>query len=114
MIAHSFNDKFFVPAQKLHGATYLVDVCFFSKNLNEHNVVVDISQVRDILKCVLEPLQYNNLDNLPEFQNTLTTTEFLARYIHDKIKESSNPIFKGKISVTLGESHIAWASYESD
>jgi 6-pyruvoyl-tetrahydropterin synthase len=114
MIAHSFNDKFFGPAQKLHGATYIVDVCFYASQLNEHNVVVDISQVQDVLRCVLDSLRYNNLDNLPEFENQLTTTEYLARFIHDKVKKSCSNFFKGKISVTLGESHIAWASYEGE
>jgi 6-pyruvoyltetrahydropterin/6-carboxytetrahydropterin synthase len=112
MIAHSFRDPFFGPATNLHGATYIVDVTFFSQLLNEHNVVIDIAFAHEILSGVLDPLKFTNLDELPQFKEILTTTEYLARYIHDRVKEKSAHIFSGKISVTLGESHVAWASYE--
>ena len=112
MIAHSLPDIFFGKAQQMHGATYIVDVTFYAKELNQHNVVIDIGQANTILHKVLDLFRYQNLDSIPEFKNILTTTEFLARYIHSKIKEEVSAIFTGKISVTLGESHVAWASYE--
>jgi 6-pyruvoyltetrahydropterin/6-carboxytetrahydropterin synthase len=112
MIAHSFKNELFGSAQRLHGATYVVDVSFSSEKLNEANTVIDIGKAHQVVTEVLHPLRYQNLDELPDLKGHLTTTEFLCRYIHDKVKETIVDIFKGKISVTLGESHIAWASYE--
>ena len=112
MISHSFNDSFFGPASKLHGATYIVDVTFYSKELNEYSVVIDIAIAQEMLSKTLAPLKFANLDELPQFNAKLTTSEFLAWYIHDQIQEKTSQIFTGKIKVTLGESHIAWASYE--
>jgi 6-pyruvoyl-tetrahydropterin synthase len=114
MVAHSLNDSVFGPAQGLHGATYVVDVTFFSEKIEPHNVVIDISIARDLLNEVLEPLRYRNLNEVKEFTGKLTTTEFLARHIHDTLKEKATPHFRGRIRVTLGESHIAWASYEGE
>ena len=113
MIAHSFNHPGFGPAQKMHGATYVVDVSFFSKELNEMAVVIDIALAHEALEGVLASLNYQNLDELPQFKGQLTTTEFLAKYIHDVVKEKVAPEFSGGMEVTLGESHIAWASYSS-
>lgn len=113
MIAHSLPNQFFGPAQNLHGATYVVDVTFKAKELNEFNVVIDIGEAHKILGAILQPLAYKNLDDLEIFKNQLTTTEFLAKYIHDKIAEASTKFFNGKIKVTLGETHDAWGSYES-
>lgn len=112
MIAHSLPHPFFGPAQKLHGATYVVDVCFKSKKLDAHNVVIDMGKAHEVTKEVLQPLGYQNLDELEIFKGKLTTTEFLAKYIHDTIKAKTTDIFEGTIAVTLGESHVAWASYE--
>jgi 6-pyruvoyltetrahydropterin/6-carboxytetrahydropterin synthase len=114
MIAHSLPDNFFGPASKLHGATYITDVTFSSKVLNKHNVVIDIAYAHQILSETLESLQYKNLDELSQFNGKLTTTEFLAKYIHDEIYEKTKSLFNGRITVTLGESHIAWASYEGE
>lgn len=114
MIAHSFNDPMFGPAQKLHGATYVVDVTFYSGELNKQNIVVDIAKAHESLKAVLQPLNYQNLDEITSFKGLLTTTEFMAKYIHDSIQLDMKSVFKGKIKVTLGESHIAWASYEGE
>lgn len=111
MIAHSLKDKIFGPAQKMHGATFIVDVTFISENLNDKNIVIDIGFARDILNKVLHPLNYTNLDEF--FANELTTTEFLAKYIHTRVLEKVNVFFSGKIAVTLRESHIAWARYEN-
>jgi 6-pyruvoyltetrahydropterin/6-carboxytetrahydropterin synthase len=114
MIAHSLPDPFFGPAQQLHGATYITDVVFFSKILNSHNVVIDIGKAHEILTEVLAPLQYKNLDELPQFREQLTTTEVLAKYVHDRIREKAKDFFEGSVSVTLGESHIASATYSDD
>jgi len=115
MIAHSLgSDGYFGPAQNLHGATYIVDVTFYSRGLNDHNIVVDISKAHDVLKSVLQPLNYKNLDEVDELTGNITTTEFMAKHIHDEVKSKIAAYFKGKIKVTLGESHVAWASYESE
>ena len=93
MIAHSFKHPGFGPAQKMHGATYVVDVSFFAKALNDMAVVIDIALAHDALKEVLTPLNYQNLDELPQFEGKLTTTEFLAKYIHDEVKAKVAPEF---------------------
>src|SRR5436190_19279582 len=85
MIAHSLPDPFFGPAQNLHGATFIVDVAFFRETLTKQNVVVDIGAALDVLKATLKPLAYQNLDALPQFKGSLTTTEFLCRHIFDEI-----------------------------
>ncbi|MBX2825390.1 MAG: 6-carboxytetrahydropterin synthase [Gammaproteobacteria bacterium] len=109
MIAHSLPDPFFGPAQKMHGATYVVDAEFSSPTLNQHNVVVDIGAATDALKATLDELNYQNLDELPQFQGHITTTEFLAHYIFGKIHERM-PV-PGTLKITLNESHVASASY---
>ena len=114
MIAHSFDNPAFGPAQSLHGATYIADVTFFSGSIEPYNTVIDIALASDILHEVLEKFRYKNLDELPEFKGKLTTTEFMAKYLHDAVKDKLSDRFNGKISVTLGESHVAWASYDED
>ena len=114
MIAHSLPDPFFGPASALHGATYIVDAEFFSESLNAQNVVMDIGWAHATLKAVLNKLNYRNLDTLAEFSQELTTTEFLARYIHGALSKNVSDRFQGRLKVTLGESHVAWASYEAD
>src|SRR3974390_3517616 len=83
MIAHSFRGELFGPAQRLHGATFVVDVAFFRESLTEEAVVVDIGRAQAALKSVLAPLNYRNLDELEAFEGKQTTTEFLSRYIFD-------------------------------
>ena len=114
MIAHSLKDKAFGPAQNMHGATYVVDAVFSSRELTKENIVIDIGLAHEVLKKVLKELDYQNLDELPRFKNKLTTTEFLARYIHDQLLEETRSLFTGVIEVILGESHVAWASYKGD
>ncbi|RMH70818.1 MAG: 6-carboxytetrahydropterin synthase [Gemmatimonadetes bacterium] len=113
MIAHSFKGEIFGPAQQMHGATYIVDVEFSAVELDKHGLVVDIGWAQQQLKAVLQPLNYQNLDNLPEFAGTNTTTEFLAKEIFRRLGERVKPQFNGRLKVTLHESHIAWASYEN-
>lgn len=119
MIAHSLPDPFFGPAQGLHGATFVVDVAFFRETLTDKNVVVDIGAALDVLKETLKPLAYQNLDTLPDFAGTLTTTEFLAKHIFDAMAEAARSGALGedagglsKIRVTLHETDLARAGYE--
>lgn len=119
MIAHSLPDPFFGPAQGLHGATFVVDVAFFRETLTSKNVVVDIGAALDVLKQTLKPLAYQNLDTLPEFAGTLTTTEFLAKHVFDAMAAAASSGALGedgqglaKIRVTLHETDLARASYE--
>jgi 6-pyruvoyl-tetrahydropterin synthase len=114
MIAHSLPEPYFGPASGLHGATYIVDAEFFSEKLNTYNVVLDIGYAQEMLKEVLKSLNYKNLDVETDFRNHLTTTEFLAKHIHGQLISRVKDNFQGKIRVTLGESHVAWASYESE
>ncbi len=113
MIAHSLPHPAFGPAQQLHGATYVTDVTFYSEQLREEQIVIDIALAHDALREALQPLNYQNLDELPQFKGKLTTTEYLAAYIHGQIKAAVADQFDGRIKVTLGESHEAWASYEA-
>jgi 6-pyruvoyl-tetrahydropterin synthase len=119
MIAHSLPGEFFGPAQKVHGATFVVDVAFFRETLDAHNVVVDIGRASEVLKAVLAPINYTNLDIVPELAGKLTTTEFLCRHIFDRIAEAARggqlgPGSEGlaMIRVTLHESHVARAWFE--
>lgn len=119
MIAHSFRGEMFGPAQRLHGATYVVDVEFRRPALDGDGVVVDIGRAGDTLRAVLGALNYRNLDDEPVFAGQNTTTEFLAKTIFDRI---SDALRRGELGagaggiemmkVTLHESHVAWAAYE--
>ncbi|WP_088344530.1 MULTISPECIES: 6-carboxytetrahydropterin synthase [Rhodomicrobium] len=119
MIAHSLPHEFFGPAQKTHGATFIVDVAFFREKLDPHNVVVDIGRASEALKAVLAPINYANLDEVAEMRGALTTTEFLCRHIFDRMAEATRKGDLGtdahnlaKIRVTLHESHVARAWFE--
>jgi 6-pyruvoyltetrahydropterin/6-carboxytetrahydropterin synthase len=118
MIAHSFRGAVFGPAQRLHGATFVVEVTFRRAALDRDGIIVDIGAATDLLRAVLEPLSYRNLDELPEFAGVNTTTEFLAGEIHRRISASirtgalgPDPGFAA-LQVLLRESPDAWASYE--
>ncbi len=120
MIAHSFKGGVFGPAQKLHGATYVVDVEFRSPALDDNGIVVDIGLATDTVHRILGELNYRNLDDDPAFAGRNTTTEVLARAIFDRMAAA---IGKGELGagakaieslrVTLNESHVASASYEA-
>jgi 6-pyruvoyl-tetrahydropterin synthase len=119
MIAHSLPDPFFGPAQGLHGATFVVDVAFYREELTAQNVVVDIGAALEVLHKTLKPLAYQNLDNLSQFADRLTTTEFLCRYIFEAMARAARDGALGadgqelaKIKVTLHETDLARASYE--
>jgi len=119
MIAHSFRGEAFGPAQKLHGATYVVDATFSRSDLDSSGMVVDIGLASEQLKLILGDLNFRNLDEDPSFSGQNTTTEFLARDIFDRLVRG---IHSGKlgetgrgvtsVSVTLSESHVAWGRFE--
>ena len=119
MIAHSLRGEVFGPAQRLHGATYVVDATFRRAALDADNIVVDIGRAAEELQAVLAELAYRNLDDEPAFADVNTSTEMLARVIADRLVERIHGGALGETArkldglvVTLRESHIAWASYE--
>ena len=119
MIAHSLPDPFFGPAQHMHGATFIVDVAFYRAELTAQNVVADIGAALDVLRGVLAPLSYQNLDALTQFKGQLTTTEFLCKFVFDALAAAARDGRLGleghglaKIRVTLSETDLARASYE--
>jgi 6-pyruvoyl-tetrahydropterin synthase len=120
MIAHSFRGAVFGPAQALHGATFVVDAAIMSKDTDANGIVADIGCAHEVLKSILAPLNYKNLDELPEFKGINTTTEFLAKYICDKLagaartgKFGREPRELASVRVMLSESHVARAGYET-
>ena len=117
MIAHSFRGEVFGPAQRLHGATYVVDATFRREALDEDGIVVDIGRATEQLHAVLGELTYRNLDDVPEFAGTNTSTELLAQVVADRLADRIHAGALGStglaaVVVTLHESHVAWASYE--
>jgi 6-pyruvoyl-tetrahydropterin synthase len=119
MIAHSFRGEVFGPAQRLHGATFVVDVEFRRPRLDADGIVVDIGRATETLRASLAELNYRNLDEVPAFKGHNTTTEFLAKTIFDMMVAA---IHRGDLGagagaieslcITLHESHVAWASFE--
>ena len=119
MVAHSFRGEVFGPAQALHGATFVVDATFRRETLDSDNIVVDIGRATEELGAILAPLNYRNLDEVPEFAGVNTTTEFLAQVVADRLVDRIHAGALGEgarglssVSVTLQESHVAWAGYE--
>src|SRR5450432_2270399 len=119
MIAHSFQGELFGPAQRLHGATYVVDLEFRRPDLGPEGVVIDIGRASQALGAILEELNFRNLDEEPAFAQENTTTEFLARTIFERmvLRLRGGELGPGaerlsSLRVTLHESHVAWASYE--
>lgn|SRR5690554_4844481 len=120
MIAHSFNGEVFGPAQGLHGATYVVDVTFERHVLDDNDLIVDIGLASDVLKEVLSEFNMKNLDDLQEFHGRNTTTEFMAKVVFNRMAAAIHAGRLGEegrdiasLKVTLGESHLAWASYHA-
>ena len=119
MVAHSFSGETFGPAQRLHGATFVVDASFRASDLDADGVVVDIGRAAEALSQITGSLTYRNLDDEPQFAGMNTTTERLCQVIADRLAERAADGRLGSsggrlssIEVTLHESHIAWASYE--
>lgn len=120
MIAHSFRGALFGPAQALHGATFVVDAAFLAERLDANGVVIDIGRAHEALKAILAPLNYRNLDDVPEFKGANTTTEFMTRHIFDRLAQAARAGDLGRegrelnaIRVTISESHVARAWYEA-
>ena len=119
MIAHSFRGEIFGPAQRLHGATYVVDATFRRHELDADGLVVDIGLASEKLRALLAALNYRNLDDESAFAGRNTTTEFLAHAIYERMVDAIRAGELGEgarglasVSVTLHESHVAWASFE--
>ena len=117
MIAHSLRGDVFGPAQQLHGATFLVDATFRADGLDADGVVVDIGRASDVVREIVGALTYRNLDDEPDFEGLNTTTERLCQIVGDRLAARVRDGAVGAsrltgITVTLHESHIAWASYE--
>jgi 6-pyruvoyl-tetrahydropterin synthase len=119
MIAHSFRGEVFGPAQRLHGATYVVDATFRRATLDADNIVVDIGRAAGELRAVLAELSFRNLDDEAAFAGTNTSTEALARVVADRLADRVHAGALGEAAreivglvVTLHESHVAWATYE--
>ena len=120
MIAHSFRGAVFGPAQALHGATFAISAAFLAETLDENGIVVDIGRAFEVLKAVLQPLNYRNLDDMPEFKGVNTTTEFLTRHVFDQLAAAVRAGALGRngreiaaLRITIGESPTARASYEA-
>lgn len=121
MIAHSFRGAIFGPAQALHGATFVIDAAFIAETLDSNGIVIDIGRAHDALKAVVASLNYRNLDDVPEFKGSNTTTEFLTKHIFDHLAREARADKLGRdgnelkaIRVTISESHVARAWYEAD
>ena len=117
MIAHSLRGDVFGPAQQLHGATFLVDATFRADELDADGVVVDIGRASDVVREIVGALTYRNLDDEPDFEGLNTTTERLCQFVGDRLAARVRDGAVGAarltgITVTLHESHVAWASYE--
>jgi 6-pyruvoyl-tetrahydropterin synthase len=119
MVAHSFRGEVFGPAQRLHGATFVVDATFSGVRLDAEGIVVDIGRASEELRSVLADLNYRNLDDEPDLAGQNTTTEVLAKVVADRLAERIAAGALGdaarelaRLTVTLHESHVAWASYE--
>jgi 6-pyruvoyl-tetrahydropterin synthase len=120
MIAHSFRGAVFGPAQALHGATFVVNVAFLAEQLDANGIVVDIGRANDVLKAVLEPLKYQNLDAMPQFKGVNTTTEFLTKHVFDRMADAARKGELGRdgrelaaVRITVAESPTARAWYEA-
>jgi 6-pyruvoyl-tetrahydropterin synthase len=119
MIAHSLRGEVFGPAQRLHGATYVVDATFRRATLDSDGIVVDLGRAAEALRAVVAELGYRNLDDEPDLGGMNTTTEALARVVADRLADRARAGALGDgareldgLVVTLHESHVAWASYE--
>jgi 6-pyruvoyltetrahydropterin/6-carboxytetrahydropterin synthase len=112
MVAHSLRGAVFGPAQKLHGATFAVTAEWSANQLDGDGIVLDIGRAQESLTQVLEPLRYQNLDELAEFRGVNTTAERLAQWIHGQLAKGARG-FVGRLRVVLEESPVAWAAFEA-
>lgn len=119
MIAHSFKGEIFGPAQRLHGATYAVELELRRRELDDAGLIADIGQLTQLLRAILEELNYRNLDDVPEFKGRNTTTEFMAQVVFERARQRIAGGALGpaapfhSLKITLRESPVAWAAYEA-
>jgi len=120
MIAHSFRGEVFGPAQRLHGATFVVSVAILAEQLDGNGIVVDIGRANDVLAAALGPLKYQNLDAMPQFKGVNTTTEFLTKHVFNRMADAARRGELGRdgrelnvVRVTVAESPTARAWYEA-
>jgi 6-pyruvoyltetrahydropterin/6-carboxytetrahydropterin synthase len=111
--AHSLKGDIFGPAQLMHVITFEVEVKYITAELDEYNLIVDFGAAQSTLQQVLRPMEFKNLDVLPEFEGINTTTEYLCKYLHGKICAAMAGKFSGTLGITLRESPVAWATYEA-
>ncbi len=111
MVAHSLRGEVFGPAQRLHGATYEVKIEVGAPELDANGIVMELALLRDALDRTLAPLNYRNLDELPEFAGRNTTTEILCQYVHQQLAAILGPRLGAELSVTMLESPVGWARY---
>lgn len=121
MVAHSFRGSVFGPAQALHGATFVVDAAVYAKTLDENGIVIDIGRAHEVLKSLLQPINYKNLDEVEIFKGKNTTTEFLTQYLFEGLAEAARNGELGRngrdlhsIRVLISESHVARAWFEQE
>ena len=119
MIAHSFRGEMFGPAQALHGATFVIDAAILAEALDANGVVVDIGRAHEVLRAIVKDINYRNLDELPQFSGHNTTTEFLTKYVFDRLAAAARAGGLGRdgrelaaIRITIAESDVARAWYE--
>ena len=120
MVAHSFQGAVFGPAQALHGATFVIDAAFMAEQLDPNGIVIDIGRAHEALKAIIAPLNYKNLDTVPELSGINTTTEFLTKHLFEKLAAVARDGGLGRpgrelhrLRITLSESHVARAWYEA-
>ena len=111
--AHSLKGDIFGPAQLMHVITFEVEVNYITAELDEYNLIVDFGAAQSTLQQILRPMEFKNLDTLPEFEGINTTTEYLCKYLHTKIAQAMSTRFSGTLGITLRESPVAWARYEA-
>ena len=111
--AHSLKGDIFGPAQIMHVITFEVEVKYITAELDEYNLIVDFGAAQSTLQQVLRPMEFKNLDTLPEFEGINTTTEYLCKYLHGKICAAMAGKFSGAVAIILRESPVAWATYEA-
>ena len=110
--AHSLKGDIFGPAQLMHVITYEVEVIYSTPALDEYGIIVDFASAQEALQDLLGTMNFRNLDEHPELNGVNTTTEFLCRFLHDKVSEAMRGKFQGDLKVVLRESPVAWTSYE--
>ena len=111
--AHSLKGDIFGPAQLMHVITYEVEVTYTTPSLDEYGIIVDFASAQEALQNLMSTMNFKNLDEHPELNGVNTTTEFLCKFIHDKVCESMRGKFEGDVKIVLRESPVAWTAYDA-